>query len=264
MKSHVRLSYRAALAGSMMVHLCFWSALDAQECPKGWKEIASDFVRLELERDAQGAAAFVLPEERAGWGAWKEWEWARLARNISEMPEPVQERARNERAEALGRLEVSSFTCQPSPTGVADSYLVRIDPDGRSYRTVDMVEQEGSWFVRTGTTALDAEQMRVVTAYWMAADELRWDEAEAWVARQALPRFQGYRLEVERFLSGSPAFAGTRERQAEQRQEEWDEKFIRAQVMEDGIVVVSAEFPSAKGLSSEMIQVDGAWRILHR
>ena len=264
MKSVVRHFVHAALLCSLMVFPSSRSPLSAQECPEGWKEVASDFVRLELERDAEGAAAFVLPDERAGWGAWKEWEWARLTRNISEMPEPVQERARNERVEALSRLEVSSFTCQPSPAGEADRYLVRIDPDGRSYRTVNMVQEEGSWFVRTGTTTVEAEQMRVVTAYWMAADERRWDEAEAWVARQALPRFQGYRLEVERFLSGSPTFAETRERQAEQRQAEWDQKFIRAQVMEDGIVVVSAEFPSAKGLSSEMIQVDGAWRILHR
>lgn len=259
-----RWSFPAVSLILLMQVVLFPKLLPAQECGEGWRDVASSFVGAELRHEASVAARWVVASERLDWAAWKEWEWDRMSRRVEAMPEPVQERARLEQEQTLEALAVSVFTCQPSPTGEVGRYLVRIDPDGRSYRTLDMVQEGGDWFVRTGTTVLDAEQRRVVTAYWQAMDEGRWDEAEAWVARQALPRFRGFRLEVERFLAGSAAIAEAREQRAAKRAAEWEQMFIRAQVDEEGIIVVSAEFPDAEGLASELIEVDGAWRILHR
>lgn len=235
-----------------------------QECEEGWKEVAQSFLQAELAQDVDGVAKGVLPSEQKAWATWKSWEWERLNRRISEMPEAVQKRAVTEREEEQRRLEVSLFTCEPAHDGKPDAYMVRIAPDGRSFRTLRMVREQGDFWVSTGLVVLNAEQRRVVTAYWEAVDGDRWNEAEAWVARQSLPRFRGYQLEVQRFLAGSDVLAEARKSRAAQRTTEWDRMFIRATKEEEDILVVRGEFPTATELDCELIQVDGTWRILHR
>lgn len=251
--------------GAVAILAVLWATgVTSQECPKGWKEVAQPFLASVLDEDVEGAALRVHPQEREAWSAWKAWEWERLNRRISAMPEPVQERAVKERAQEVQRLEVSVYTCQPSPVGVPDQYLVKADPDGRTYKTLNLTLDDGDWWVTTSTVTIDAEQLRVVTAYMTAVDENRWEEAEAWVARQALPRFAGYRLEVESFLTGNEAFAQARANRVAERKKEWGEMFVRAVQAEEGIIVVHVEFPNATELSCEIIEVDGTWRILHR
>lgn len=243
----------------------FWmTGATSQECPEGWKEVAQPFLAAVLNQDVEGAALRVHPEEVEAWSAWKTWEWERLNRRISAMPVPVQERAQEERAQAEQRLEVSVYTCQPSPVGLQDQYLVKADPDGRTFKTLNLTLDDGDWWVVTSTVILDAEQLRVVTAYMTAMDENRWEEAEAWVARQCLPRFAGYRLEVESFLTGSETFAQARANRVAIRKKEWGDMFVRAVQADEGVLVVHVEFPTATELSCEMIEVDGTWRILHR
>ena len=250
---------------ALVVLAMFWmKGATSQECPEGWKEVAQPFLAAVLDQDVEGAALRVHPQEREAWSAWKAWEWERLDRRISEMPEPVQERAVKERVQEVQRLEVSVYTCQPSPVGVPDQYLVKADPDGRTYKTLKMTLDERGWWVTTSTVSLNAEQLRAVTAYFTAVDENRWEEAEAWVARQALPRFAGYRLEVESFLTGSETFAQARANRVADRKKEWGDMFVRAVQADEGIIVVHVEFPTATELSCEMIEVDGTWRILHR
>jgi len=253
------------LNGMLGAMLLLWAAGGrSQECPDGWKEVSQSFLEATALQDAPGASRWVHPDERESWVPWKAWEWERLERRIAAMPEAVQEKAAQERAEALKRIQVSAFTCQPSPVGLSDQFLVRVDPDGRTYQSLNLVRDEGEWWVTTSFLTLNAEQIRVVTAYLQAVDENRWEEAEAWVARQALPRFAGYRLEVESFLSGSDVFAQARADRVEKRKMEWDDMFLRAVQDEEGVIVVHLEFPSATELTCELIEVDGTWRILHR
>jgi hypothetical protein len=244
--------------------LLWTSGGNAQECPEGWKEVAQSFMEASTQQDVKEASRWLYPDEQEAWASWKVWEWERLERRISALPDPVQERAAQERAEALRRIEVSVFTCQSSPVGLTHRYLVRVDPDGRTFQNLNLMHDEGKWWVTTSYLTLGAEQVRSVTAYMQAVDDNRWEEAEAWVARQALPRFAGYRLEVESFLTGSEVFAQARADRVAKRKEEWAEKFIRAVKGDDGIIVVYVEFPTATELSCELIEVDGTWRILHR
>lgn len=256
------LAWYCWVAAGML--LAVSSQVNGQECPGGWQDVALRFLRAELHEDATAAAALVVPEERAVWAEWKSWEWERLARRLAAMAEPVQQRAVAEKEKALAMLDVAHCSCQAVGDHAPNRYRVQVDPDGRSYRSVNMVMQEGDWWVYTAARRLDAEQQRVVTAYTKAMDEGRWEEAEAWVARQALPRFAGYRAEVTAFLLGSSVYAEARKRQAELRAEEWEEMMLRAAVDEEGILVVYVEFPNAQEVSCELLEVDGAWRIMHR
>lgn len=237
-------------------------AQDLDVCPMGWEEAARSFLEAELEERLEEAAGWVHPDERVGWSEWKAFEWARRTARLKAMPEPVQERAARERGQAAARLEVAHFLC--AAAAEPDVFRVTMDPNGRNLRTIKMVHGEGRWWVRTGSVQLDAEQQRVVTAYLEAVDDDRWDEAEAWVARQALPRFKGYRIEVEHFLSGSPVFAEARVAMALKRKDEWAEMHLRSERESDGIIVVHAEFPTAESVACELVEVDGTWRILMR
>ena len=231
-------------------------------CAPGWEAVVQGFLSAELDRNVSEASVFVTDAEKEYWASWKSWEWARRERRIAAMPEAVQARAVKEEEQAKKRLEVSVLTCMSKPNG--DGFFARVDPDGRTYQTVDLIHADGGWSIATGMRPLDAEQARVVTAYFKAADEERWDEAEAWVARSALPRFTQYRAEVALFLSGSEAIAQARRDRAAERAAEWNEMFLRATREGDDILVVYAEFPTAQPLSVEMLSVDGTWRVLLR
>lgn len=233
-------------------------------CPGGWNEMVPVFLSAQLDRDAAAAARQVRPVERTTWEEWKTWSWQRDRERLSAMPVPVQERAAQEEARARARLEVSQLTCDAIDGGKEGRYRVRVDPDGRSYQFVEMILEDGEWWVHTGMHAITAEQRRMVTAYLKAVDEGLWEEAEAWVARSALTRFRTYRKEVELFISGSTAMAQGVRTTADQRRAEWDSLFLWADRVEDEVVVVHAEFPTATALAVEMTEVDGAWRILHR
>lgn len=251
-----------------MVWVCAFSVpgVFAQDgdgaCAPGWEAVVQGFLSAELDHNVSEAAMYVTDAERETWASWKSWEWARRDRRIAEMPESVQERAVKESEQARKRLEVSVLTCMSRPDG--NGFFARVDPDGRSYQTVDLNHADGGWSIETGMRRMDAEQIRVVTAYFKAADEERWDEAEAWVARSALPRFTQYRAEVALFLSGSEAIAQARRDRAAERAVEWKEMFLRATREEDDILIVYAEFPTAQSLSVEMLSVDGTWRVLLR
>ncbi|MDA8695786.1 hypothetical protein N9L83_02435, partial [Flavobacteriales bacterium] len=107
-------------------------------------------------------------------------------------------------------------------------------------------------------------QRRVFTAYSQALDAGSWEEAEAWVARFVLPRFATYRSEASAFLSEGGAFAEAHKKKVAARAAEWQDMFLRAEMETDDIIIVHAEFPTAEGLSSELVKVDGTWRILFR
>lgn len=247
---------------------CAWGNAEAQgvdnQCPEGWKPVVEQFLAAESDRDVLASSQAVLPSQREVWKEWKAWEWTRAAQRLSQMPEDVQSRAKAERMKARERLTVSNFSCRIQTSGADTTYLVQVDPDGRSYRHVRTAREGWVWGVETSLHALSAEQKRVVTAYFQAVDENRWEEAEAWVARASLPRFSGYRAEVAAFLSGNESIAQSRSNQVADRAAEWEEMFLRATVEEDGVWVVQAEFPTAVKLSCEMMEVDGAWRVIHR
>lgn len=237
-------------------------AQDVDVCPAGWEEVARNFISAEFEEQLEDAAGWVHPDEREGWAEWKAFEWRRRAEKLSSMAVPVQERAARERQQAAARLEVAQFLCAAdAQPGV---FRVTMDPNGRNLRTVSMSHAEDRWWVLTGAVRLNAEQERVVTAYLRAVDEDRWDEAEAWVARDALPRFKGYRMEVAHFLSGSPVFAEGRKVKAARRMEEWSALHLRSEREPDGVIVVHAEFPTAESVACELVEANGAWRILMR
>lgn len=250
------------VAGSLIPVWLFGQS-GSETCPEGWKEKVPAFLSAQLDRDAVAAALLVSPSERKDWEEWKIWSWQRDRERLAGMAPPVQERAAAELARDRARLEVSQYTCDPIG-GEQGRYRVRVDPDGRSYQFVELVLEQGTWWIHTGMHAMSAEQRRVVTAYLSAVDDGRWEEAEAWVARSALTRFKGYRAEVEVYMAGSEVMAEAVRTAAAQRRAEWDSMFLWADRVEEGVVVVHAEFPTAQSLAVEMTEVDGAWRILHR
>ena len=96
---------------------------------------------------------------------------------------------------------------------------------------------------------LNGEQARSATAFMRAVEEREWELARAWVAASALPRFEGYMLEVETFLKGSDFLRESRAEQAAARAGEWPEAMLWAEHQTDGILVVHAEFQSLPSLS---------------
>ena len=237
--------------------------VEAQECPDGWEPVAREFLEAQLDGRWADAARQVVASEQQAWQEWHAWDEKRLANRLAAMPQAVQEReADNQRREA-NRLGVSVYTCEPADA-LAGRYRVRVDPDGRSFKVLNLVHESTGWGVVTRNVPLEAEQRRTATAYFRAVDEREWDKAEAWVAQSAIPRFKGYQLEVETFLKGSPVMESGFTAQAELRAAEWAEGFVRAEEVEDGILVVHMEFPSATAVSCEMTAVDGTWRVLHR
>ena len=237
--------------------------VEAQECPHGWEPVAREFLEAQLDGRWADAARQVVEAEQQAWLEWHAWDGKRQANRLAAMPEALQEReADNQRREA-NRLGVSVYTCE-TVDALAGRYRIRVDPDGRSFKVLNLALESTGWGVVTRNVPLGAEQRRTATAYFRAVDAREWEKAEAWVAKSAIPRFKGYQLEVETFFKGSPVMESGFTAQAELRAAEWAEGFVRAEEVEDGIRVVHMEFPSATSLSCEMTAVDGTWRVLHR
>jgi len=237
--------------------------LHGQPCPGGWESAARKYLSASLDGRWEEGVLQVVPREREAWMAWNQWNEARLVTRLSSMSETVLEREAEEKRREANRLSVSVFTCEPLDA-MAGRYRIRVDPDGRSFKVLTMELEQGQWGVVTRTASLDAEQRRTATAYFQAVDARNWEQAEAWVAQSAIPRFKGYQLEVETFLKGSPVMESGQAAQAELRRAEWDAGFLRAEWAQDDIIVVHMEFPTATTLSCEMTLVDDTWRILHR
>lgn len=240
-----------------------WAQGVDNACPEGWKPLAMGFLEAKLSEDIDAAAAYLHPERRGAWAEWTSWDLDRSNRRILGFSEEVQERARKEKSIAKQRLAVSVYSCTPSSSDKG-RYRIQVDPDGRSYSFLTMSQKEDAWWVEDNLYALDPEQKRVFTAYSQALDAGSWEEAEAWVARFVLPRFASYRAEASAFLSDGGAFAEAHECRVALRAAEWDDMFLRAEQETEEIIIVHAEFPTAEGLSSEMVKVDGTWRILFR
>ena len=247
----------------------FWftegSAQDVDVCPAGWKDVVQSHLVAVAEERWEDAASFLLEEEQTPWLEWQRWNAVKLERTLSEMDEALRERHAEEVRQKRNRLEVSVFSCEFRGTEDASAYRVRVDPDGRSFRMLNVRHHpEAGWRVETRHAALDAEQRRMVTAYMQALDELRWEEAEAWVAASAMPRFQGYRMEVENYLRASEFLMTSRMEMAEVRRSEWPSVMLWAEKESEDILVVHAEFTQVPALACEMIREGGTWRILHR
>lgn len=240
-------------------------AQDVDVCPAGWKAPVQSHLVAVAEGRLDDAAAFLLNEEQEPWLEWQRWNAAKLDRTLAAMSEALRERHAEEERRKRDRLEVSVYSCEARGGDNADAYRVRVDPDGRSFRVLNVRHdaREG-WRLETRHVALDAEQRRMITAYLQALDELRWDEAEAWVAASAIPRFKGYRLEVENYLRASEFLMTSRKEMAENRQSEWPGVMLWAEKETDDILVVHAEFLTSPSLACEMVREGGTWRILHR
>jgi len=250
----------AVLAGSFQVQ---WAQGVDNSCPDGWKAVAKGFLNSKMNEDIESAAEFVRPSSRDAWAEWTSWDVERSNQRILSFSEEVQRRAQKEKSIAKQRLEVSVFSCQ----ALADTegkYRVKVDPDGRSYQFLTLAHDQGSWWIEDNLYALNAEQRRVFTAYSQALDAGSWEEAKAWVARFVLPRFDAYQSEVKAFLSAGGVFADAQKQRVLDRAAEWEDMFLRAEMETKEIIIVHAEFPTAEGLSSEMVKVDGTWRILFR
>ena len=104
----------------------------------------------------------------------------------------------------------------------------------------------------------------MATAFMRAVEEREWELAKAWVSTSALPRFEGYALEVETFLKSSDFLRDSRAEQATARAVEWPDAMLWAERQEDGVMVVHAEFQSLPSLSCEMVEVGDGWRVLMR
>lgn len=232
-------------------------------CPQGWEEKARAFSEAKLNGDVNGAAEYLRPDKREMWAEWTAWDLDRSRQRILGFSEEVQERVSKEKDIAKQRLAVSVYSCM-SVAPPKGRFRIQMDPDGRSYSFLTMAYEDEEWWVEDNLYNLAPEQKRVFTAYTQALDAGSWEEAEAWVARAVLPRFASYRAEVSSFLSGGGAIAEAYERRAAARAAEWDDMFIRAEMESEDIIVVHAEFPTAESVSSEMVKVDGTWRILFR
>ena len=240
-----------------------WAQGVDNSCPQGWKPVAQEFLSAQLNGDLPAAAEFVRPAKREAWLEWTSWKTERSNRRISGFSQEVQARAQKEKETAKNRLEVSVYSC----TAISESegqYQIKVDPDGRSYQFLMMALEHKEWWVEDNLHALTPEQRRVFTAYSQALDAGSWEEAEAWVARFVLPRFATYRSEASAFLSEGGAFAEAHKKKVAARAAEWQDMFLRAEMETDDIIIVHAEFPTAEGLSSELVKVDGTWRILFR
>lgn len=258
----VSISFLLMTASVLTLGLPWMQAQDVDVCPGGWEAVARTHLLTSLDGDFETAAAFVLEDERQAWLEWQSWKQEKLTRTLTGMAPELQERQAAEMARQRQQFAVSHCLCEPKEEG---GYRVRIDPDGRSFRVLNMQHgPEEGWQVETRHVLLDGEQRRMVTAFMRAVDERRWEEAEAWMAEEAMPRFKGYQLEVETFLKGSAFLSETRKQQSTLRETEWEDAMLWAEREPDGVVVVHAEFRTAASLSCEMRELDGVWRTLMR
>ena len=249
-------------AGFLSLCLPWMEAQDVDVCPDGWEQVVRKHLAASLDGDFKAAAACVVEDEQEVWLEWQEWRQEKLGRTLASMSPELRERQANERDRQRRQLEVSHCLCEQKKEG---GYRVRVDPDGRSFQVLNMTYGDDSgWRVETRHVGLDGEQKRMATAYMRAVDERRWEEAEAWMAEEAMPRFKGYQLEVETFLKGSAFLSETRKQQSTLRETEWEDVMLWAVREPDGVVVVHAEFKTASSLSCEMRESGGVWRTLMR
>lgn len=252
------------LAGFLLLSSSSTEAQDVDVCPNGWQAVAESFLKEQLDANWNEAAQLVCVEERESWLEWMQWQSIRLETRKNSMSKAALDNEDAEKTKQRNRLGTSVFTCR-AIKGATGEYSVKVDPDGRSYQFLNLNQDESErWGVRTHFTSLTAEQRKMLSAYFLALDDLNWEEAQAWVAQQAVPRFLAYRREVEAYYSGSESIRIYRKTQQNERLSEWGEMFMRAVVESDGIVVVHLEFPTATKLSCEMLHVDGTWRVLLR
>lgn len=240
-------------------------AQDVDACPLGWEEVVRAHLVARLDRDFEAAAFHLLEAEQQAWLEWQLWKEGKLMRTLGGMAPELQQRHAEELQRERDRLEVSHCTCEPQAGEGERRFRIRIDPDGRSFTIINMVHSaEAGWRIQTRHAMLDGEQVRAATAFMRAVEEREWEQARAWVSKAALPRFEGYMLEVETFLKGSDFLRESRAEQATARAAEWPEAMLWAEHHMDGVMVVHAEFQNLPSLSCEMIEVGDSWRVLMR
>jgi len=251
--------------GSIVLQNPVLNAQDVDACPDGWEEAARSYLTAHLDGKFERAASFVVEDERQAWLEWQEWRQEKLERTWAGMAPELLERQAEEKESKRNRLMVSHCLCERR-TGDGDgAYRIRIDPDGRSFRILNMRHgDDGGWAVETRHVMLDGERAAMAKAFMRAVDERRWEEAEVWVATSAKPRFKGYQLEVEAYLNGSELIGEANRKQSALRVEEWPDAMLWAVREDDGVVVVHAEFRTAMTLSCELVEVGDSWRVLMR
>ena len=240
-------------------------AQDVDVCPLGWEDVVRLHLEAKLDRDFELAASHLLEGEQQAWLDWQLWKEKKLVRTLGGMAPELQQRYAEDLQREREQLDVSHCTCEPRAGEGKGSFRVRVDPDGRSFKVINMIHSEDSgWRVQTRHVLLDGEQMRMATAFMRAVEERQWELAKAWVLESALPRFEGYILEVETFLKGSDFLSKSRVEQAAARAVEWPDAMLWAERQVDGVMVVHAEFQSLPSLSCEMVEVGEGWRVVMR
>ena len=262
---HASSIFMALAGGLLMMQVSHIRAQDVDLCPGGWEDAVRAHLVAKLDRDFEAAASHLVEVEQQAWLDWQLWKEEKLMRTLGGMSPELQQRHAEELQRERDRLDVSHCTCEPRAGEGEGSFRVRIDPDGRSFKVINMVHSEESgWQVQTRHVMLDGEQARMATAFMRAVEEREWELAKAWVSTSALPRFEGYALEVETFLKSSDFLRDSRAEQATARAVEWPDAMLWAERQEDGVMVVHAEFQSLPSLSCEMVEVGDGWRVLMR
>ena len=241
------------------------NAQDVDVCPSGFDEVALDYLTALLQEDLETASGWVLELEREAWIEWQEWKNAKLDLRISNLDPDLKIRHDEERRKELEKLAISHCACEHRNGEGSDAFRVRIAPDGRGFRILNMrYEERLGWRIETGHVRLDGEQSRMATAFMRAVDERRWAEAEAWVAAIAIPNFQVYQEKVEHYLQSSPVLGEARQNQVALHDREWGDVMLWAERESDQLFIVHAEFQTAESLSCEIVEIEGVWRGLMR
>lgn len=249
----------------MLMQVGALCAQDVDVCPSGWEGVVRAHLAAKLDRDFEAAAAHLVDEEQQAWLEWQLWKEAKLMRTLGGMAPELQQRHAEDLQRERDRLDVSHCSCERRTGEGEGRFRVRVDPDGRTFQFINMAHSEGSgWQVHTRHVMLTGEQSRMATAFMRAVEEREWDLAKAWVLEAALPRFEGYMLEVETFLKASDFLRESRAEQAAARVAEWPDAMLWAERQADGVMVVHAEFQNLTSLSCEMVEVGDGWRVLMR
>ena len=180
------------------------------------------------------------------------------------MAPELQERHAEDLQRERDRLDVSHCTCE-SRAGEGKGTLRARRPRW----PLLPVHQNGpfrrqGWRVQTRHVMLNGEQAEVRHGVHAGCGGTGSGSYPAWVAASALPRFEGYMLEVETFLKGSDFLRESRAEQAAARAGEWPDAMLWAEHQTDGILVVHAELQSLPSLSCEMAEVGDGWRVVMR
>jgi hypothetical protein len=262
---HTSSTFKVLSGCLLMMQIGHLFAQDVDRCPSGWEEVVRAHLVAKLDRNFEAAASHLVKAEQQAWLEWQLWKEEKLMRTLGGMAPELQQRHAEDVQQERDRLDLSHCTCEPRAGEGEGNFRVRVDPDGRSFKVINMVHSlETGWRVQTRHVMLDGEQARMATAFMRAVEERNWELAKVWVVESALPRFEGYTLEVETFLKGSEFLRESRAEQAAARDAEWPDVMLWAERQMDGVMVVHAEFQNLPGLSCEMVLVDGGWRILMR